>query len=69
MLGALCGYVSAADPSGYQPTNASFGLLPEAPATVRRKKDRREARAARAIRSMESWSASLGLQAAGGAAS
>ncbi len=68
MVGALCRYVSAAAPEGYQPANVSFGLLPEAPETARRKKDRREARGGRAIRSMEAWVAALPLPAAAGAA-
>ncbi len=67
MVGALCRYVSAAEPEGYQPTNASFGLLPAAPETARRKKDRREARGARAIRSLEAWTAELPLPAGAGA--
>ena len=55
MLGALCRYVSSAAPDGYQPTNAAFGLLPEAPQGVRKKKDRREARSARALASLDAW--------------
>jgi len=55
MLGALTRYVASADPSNYQPTNAAFGLLPEAPSPSRRKKDRREARSARAMRSLRAW--------------
>ncbi len=60
MLGALCRYVSQAEPSGYQPTNAAFGLLPPAPATVRGKKENREARSARALRSLGEWIESVG---------
>ena len=33
MLGALCHYISHAPAKDYQPTNAMFGLLPEAPRT------------------------------------
>jgi len=55
MLGALTRYIASADPSNYQPTNAAFGLLPEAPSRSRRKKDRREARSAAAMRSLTAW--------------
>ncbi len=55
MLGALCRYVSGADPAGYQPTNAAFGLLPPPSSDVRGKKERREARSHRALRSLDLW--------------
>jgi methylenetetrahydrofolate--tRNA-(uracil-5-)-methyltransferase len=55
MLGALTRYIAFADPSNYQPTNAAFGLLPEAPSPARRKKDRREARSAKAMKSLAAW--------------
>ena len=37
MLGALCHYISHTRPEGYQPTNAAFGLLPEAPVGARKR--------------------------------
>jgi methylenetetrahydrofolate--tRNA-(uracil-5-)-methyltransferase len=55
MLGALARYIASADPSNYQPTNAAFGLLPEAPSPSRRKQDRREARSAAAMSSLTTW--------------
>ncbi len=55
MLGALCRYISLADGDNYQPTNAAFGLLPDPPAGIRKKKDRRLARAARALEALEAW--------------
>ena len=55
MLGALTRYIASADASNYQPTNAAFGLLPEAPSRSRRKQDRREARSASAMRSLTAW--------------
>ena len=55
MLGALARYIASADASNYQPTNAAFGLLPEAPSPSRRKQDRREARSAAAMRSLIAW--------------
>ena len=60
MLGALCRYVSEADPSGYQPTNAAFGLLPPPPEPIRGKKESREARSARALRSLGEWIKTVG---------
>ena len=67
MLGSLCRYISLADSDDYQPTNATFGLLPE-PAGVRRKKDRRQARVTRALETLAAWIGECGdLAAAGGA--
>jgi len=54
MLGALCHYISKADPKCYQPTNATFGLLPQ-PEGVRKKKDRKEARARIALEALDRW--------------
>ena len=55
MLGALCHYISHADPKGYQPTNAAFGLLPPAPKGVKKKRDRKIARANRALETLDQW--------------
>jgi len=52
MLGALARYVSSADPAGYQPMNAAFGLLPDIDLPKQRKRDRREARARAALASL-----------------
>jgi methylenetetrahydrofolate--tRNA-(uracil-5-)-methyltransferase len=59
MLGALMRYLATADPSNYQPQNAAFGLLPEAPTTSKRKEDRRRARSAKALASLTAWLDSL----------
>jgi len=61
MLGALTRYISSADPDNYQPTNAAFGLLPEAPGAPRRKEDRRKARAASAMKALTAWIEAEGL--------
>ncbi len=53
MLGALCRYVSAADPDGFQPMKANFGLLPSLEPPVRGKKARYGAYARRALADME----------------
>jgi methylenetetrahydrofolate--tRNA-(uracil-5-)-methyltransferase len=56
MLGALCRYLSLARPEGYQPTNATFGLLPEPTTRIRgRKRDRRLARSANALEALDAW--------------
>jgi methylenetetrahydrofolate--tRNA-(uracil-5-)-methyltransferase len=36
-LGALCRYISGADPRDYQPANITFDLLPPLPEDLRRK--------------------------------
>ena len=53
MLGGLCRYLSQTRPEGYQPTNATFGLLPEVTTRIRRKRDRRLARSAAALHSLD----------------
>jgi methylenetetrahydrofolate--tRNA-(uracil-5-)-methyltransferase len=55
MLGALTRYIASADPSNYQPQNAAFGLLPEAPTRSKRKQDRRAARSTKAMASLTAW--------------
>jgi methylenetetrahydrofolate--tRNA-(uracil-5-)-methyltransferase len=54
MLGALCHYVCHAEAKGYQPTNASFGLLPEL-AVRGRRKQRRLARGQQALDSLDGF--------------
>jgi len=60
MLGALTRYIASADATNYQPTNAAFGLLPEAPCASRRKEDRRKARSKVAIAAMAEWARAHG---------
>ncbi len=49
MLGALCHYVSHADPTTFQPMKANFGLLPPLNPPVRNKRRRYQAYVARAL--------------------
>lgn len=49
MLGALCHYVSHADPATFQPMKANFGLLPPLEPPVRDKRRRYQAYVARAM--------------------
>jgi len=52
MLGALCHYVSRADPEGYQPMKANFGILPPLTDPIRRKRERYRAYSARALKAL-----------------
>lgn len=49
MLGALCHYVTHAEPKHFQPMKANFGILPELPERVKNKRDRYGAYADRAL--------------------
>ncbi len=49
MLGALCHYVSHAEPKEFQPMKANFGLMPALDPPVRNKRKRYQAYAARAL--------------------
>jgi methylenetetrahydrofolate--tRNA-(uracil-5-)-methyltransferase len=56
-MGALGHYISASDPSHYQPTNIAFGLFPPLEDRVRNKAQRRRALAERALRALEGFTA------------
>ncbi len=60
MIGALCHYLAESDPRGFQPVNATFGLLPPLPGEPRNKRERRLARARRALVSLGAWIRSCG---------
>lgn len=49
MLGALCHYVTHAEPKHFQPMKANFGILPELPQRIKNKRDRYTAYADRAL--------------------
>jgi len=49
MLGALCRYVTSAEPTGFQPMKPNFGLMPALEKPVRRKRDRYHAYVERAL--------------------
>ena len=55
MLGALCHYVSHADPAAFQPMKANFGLLPPLERPVRDKRKRYAAYVARALADLEAY--------------
>ncbi len=50
--GALCRYITTADPAGFQPMNVNFGLLPPLEARIRDKKEKNRRIAARALREL-----------------
>jgi methylenetetrahydrofolate--tRNA-(uracil-5-)-methyltransferase len=53
MIGALCSYVSNANPEGFQPMKANFGLFPSLDPPVRKKRERYAAYARRALLDLE----------------
>jgi methylenetetrahydrofolate--tRNA-(uracil-5-)-methyltransferase len=55
MLGALCHYVSHADPGNFQPMKANFGILPPLDSPLRGKRDRKRAYAGRAAQDLETF--------------
>jgi methylenetetrahydrofolate--tRNA-(uracil-5-)-methyltransferase len=55
MLGALVAYVHQADPRGFQPMNANFGLLPPLSGPKTGKTERREALVALALNALEDF--------------
>lgn len=62
MLGALCHYITHADPADFQPMKANFGILPplDAPGKGRRnKRQRAQAYAERALQDLESALAAI----------
>jgi methylenetetrahydrofolate--tRNA-(uracil-5-)-methyltransferase len=61
MLGALCHYVSHAEPEAFQPMKANFGLMPPLSPPVRNKRERYRAYAERALRDLEVQIASCEL--------
>lgn len=53
MLGALCHYVSHAEPKQFQPMKANFGILPELSQRYKNKRERYSAYADRAIAALQ----------------
>lgn len=52
MLGALCYYVTHAEPKDFQPMKANFGIIPDLDKRVRNKRQRKQAYAERALQEM-----------------
>jgi len=53
MLGALCHYVTHAEPKHFQPMKANFGILPELETRIKNKRERYAAYAERARQAMQ----------------
>jgi methylenetetrahydrofolate--tRNA-(uracil-5-)-methyltransferase len=62
MMGAMCHYVSSADPDRFQPMKANFGLLPSLDPPVRKKRERYAAYARRALADLESFAGASGTK-------
>lgn len=54
-LGSLAFYISHARAIDYQPTNITFGIIPELEVPVRKKLERREALVRRALLDLDTW--------------
>ncbi len=61
--GALCHYITTADPEHFQPMNVNFGLLPPLAERVRDKKLKKQRQAERALASLEAFKEVLGMPA------
>jgi methylenetetrahydrofolate--tRNA-(uracil-5-)-methyltransferase len=65
MLGALCHYISHADPGSFQPMKANFGISPPLDSPLRGKRDRKRAYAERAAQDLETFLARHQAQSGG----
>jgi methylenetetrahydrofolate--tRNA-(uracil-5-)-methyltransferase len=61
MLGALCHYVTHAEPKHFQPMKANFGIMPPFEQPVRNKRDRYQAYVDRALADLDRLIAAEGL--------
>ena len=61
MLGALCRYVTGAQPAGFQPMKANFGLLPPLDRRIRNKRERNAAHAERSMEALACFREAHGL--------
>ncbi len=59
MLGALCHYVTHAEPKTFQPMKANFGILPALIPQVKNKRQRSQAYAKRALADLETYLAGI----------
>lgn len=64
MLGALCHYITHAEPKDFQPMKANFGLMPplNTPRKIRNKKARYEAYVTRALHDLDQVIEAEGLK-------
>jgi methylenetetrahydrofolate--tRNA-(uracil-5-)-methyltransferase len=59
MLGALCHYITHAEPKHFQPMKANFGILPELDDKIKQKRDRANAYVDRALEDLQGSLATL----------
>lgn len=59
MIGGLYRYLREADPEGFQPMNANFGLVPPCREKASGKRAKRAAQAARALAAIDGWQAAF----------
>jgi len=59
MLGALMAYLRSADPKGFQPMNANFGLLPPLEPPCRDRARKKALLAERALEAMRAFAAEV----------
>lgn len=65
MLGGLVRYLASANPDGFQPMNANWGLVPETPKVKGQgKRERREAAFERGLTAFKTWLSEAARQAA-----
>jgi len=60
MLGALCRYITTAEPKHFQPMKSNFGLLPALEPAPRGRPERNRAHAERALAAMDAWLEGIG---------
>jgi len=53
--GALCRYITAADPANFQPMNVNFGIMPPLEKRIRDKKEKNRQIAARALNELREF--------------
>ncbi|NWG17425.1 MAG: methylenetetrahydrofolate--tRNA-(uracil(54)-C(5))-methyltransferase (FADH(2)-oxidizing) TrmFO [Chloroflexi bacterium] len=63
MIGALCHYITHAEPKHFQPMKANFGILPDLPVHIKNKRDRYRAYVERALADMRHALVSAGVVA------
>ena len=64
-LGSLVFYISHASAVNYQPTNITFGIMPDLDDKIRGRRARREARSARALAALDRWLHRIGHDSGG----
>ncbi|PJF44485.1 MAG: methylenetetrahydrofolate--tRNA-(uracil(54)-C(5))-methyltransferase (FADH(2)-oxidizing) TrmFO [Phototrophicales bacterium] len=60
MIGALCHYVTHADPKTFQPMKANFDLVPKLDQNIKGRQERRRAYAERALQDLDAFLSTIG---------